>query len=234
MNELQTFDNGLFKLIAKAENGESLFDAETVAKSLGIVDIKNNVEYVRWSRVNSYLPDYSPQVAKGDFIPEPMVYLLAFKANNDVSKNFQHWLAVKVLPKLRETSYPSDPRSQLKLMFDFSEETAQRVDKIEDDLQEIKENSVLAIGDYNVISDRVNKRVSEVSRAYGISSRKARSELFRDINGGIKKITGVSRRTQLRSKHYELVMDYINDWEPMTATKMIIREIELKFKEESA
>ena len=44
----QKFENNLFQLEVKTENGESLFDVETVARSLGIVDVKNDVEYVRW------------------------------------------------------------------------------------------------------------------------------------------------------------------------------------------
>lgn len=38
-----------------------------------------------------------------DFIPEPAVYKLAFKANNEVAEKFQDWLAVEVLPQIRQT-----------------------------------------------------------------------------------------------------------------------------------
>ena len=34
----QKFENNLFELEVKTENGESLFNAETVARSLGFVD----------------------------------------------------------------------------------------------------------------------------------------------------------------------------------------------------
>ena len=102
MNDLKRFENNLFQLEVKTNNGESLFNAEMVAKSLGIVDTKNDVEYVRWQRVNQYLGGNSPQVAKGDFIPEPMVYRLAFKANNALAEKFQDWLATEVLPVIRK------------------------------------------------------------------------------------------------------------------------------------
>ncbi|PEN45074.1 phage antirepressor Ant [Bacillus wiedmannii] len=101
MNQLTEFKNEIFEVSAKFENGEVLFDVEQVAKSLGIVDIKNGRKYVRWNRVNSYLPKNSPQVAKGDLIPEPLVYKLAFKASNEVAEAFQDWLAIKVLPSIR-------------------------------------------------------------------------------------------------------------------------------------
>ncbi|MDA6141418.1 hypothetical protein OSK03_26935, partial [Escherichia coli] len=62
----------------------------------------NNKEYIRWERVNSYLPDSFPQVGKGDYIPESLVYKLAFKASNEVAEKFQDWLAIEVIPSIRK------------------------------------------------------------------------------------------------------------------------------------
>ncbi|MDN0191202.1 MULTISPECIES: phage antirepressor KilAC domain-containing protein [unclassified Bacillus (in: firmicutes)] len=103
MNQLQTFKNDLFEVAAKIENDQILFDAERVARSLGIVQEKNNKQYIRWERVNEYLPQSSPEVGKGDFIPEPLVYKLAFKASNQVAEQFQDWLAIEVIPTIRKT-----------------------------------------------------------------------------------------------------------------------------------
>ena len=99
----EKFENNLFELEVKTENGESLFNAETVARSLGFVETKNGKEYVRWRTVNGYLKKYlSQEVAKNDFISEPMVYKLAFKANNVLAEKFQDWLASEVLPQIRK------------------------------------------------------------------------------------------------------------------------------------
>lgn len=81
MNQLQIFRNAMFEVGAKVEGETVLFDAEHVAKCLGLTTVaKSGNVVVRWSRVNSYLPENSPQVAKGSLIPEPLVYKLAFKA----------------------------------------------------------------------------------------------------------------------------------------------------------
>lgn len=96
-------NDGLFSLTITLENGEVLFDAEKVAKSLGLTTIaKSGNVCVRWSRVNEYLK-FSQGVAKGDFIPETAVYKLAFKASNEVAEKFQDWLAIEVLPTIRKT-----------------------------------------------------------------------------------------------------------------------------------
>lgn len=103
-NNLQVFKNDLFEVAVRLENGEWIFDAERVAKSLGITDKKNSKEYVRWNRVNDYLNSFARcgEIKKGDFIPEPAVYKLAFKASNEVAEKFQDWLAVEVLPSIRK------------------------------------------------------------------------------------------------------------------------------------
>lgn len=99
----QKFENNLFELEVKTENGESLFDVETVARSLGFTERKNGKEYVIWKRVNKYLEKYlSTPVSKTDYISEPMVYKLAFKANNALAEKFQDWLATEVLPQIRK------------------------------------------------------------------------------------------------------------------------------------
>lgn len=101
--ELQTFSNNLFDLTVKTENGEALFDVETVARSLGFVQTKSGKEYVRWETVNKYLRKYlSQEVGKNDYISEPMVYKLAFKANNALAEQFQDWLATEVIPTIRK------------------------------------------------------------------------------------------------------------------------------------
>lgn len=123
---------------------------------------------------------------------------------------------------------PTSPRELAKLALDANEETNQRLDDVEDDLKDLKENQVIPQPDYNVLARRINQRVSEVSNSYGSITQQQRGELFKDINSGVKKIAGVSARSMLRKKDYRMVMDFVNDWEPSTATKTIIRQTSLK------
>lgn len=102
-DNLQVFKNNLFEVAIKLENGECVYEAETVAKSLGLSEYKNGVEYVMWRRVNQYLKSFGTSVEKGDFIPESAVYKLAFKASSAIAERFQDWLAVEVIPTIRKT-----------------------------------------------------------------------------------------------------------------------------------
>lgn len=108
MSNIKIFKEGLFEVALRLENGETLFDVEKVAKSLGLTELKNGKTYVMWRRVNQYLKPFgkcaedSQEVGKGDFIPESAVYKLAFKASNEVAEKFQDWLAVEVIPSVRK------------------------------------------------------------------------------------------------------------------------------------
>lgn len=125
----------------------------------------------------------------------------------------------------QQIKLPSSPQEALRLMFQYQEETGQRVEDVENRVVDLEDNVVLSAGDYGYITRRINQRVAEVARAFGKLNSKQRGELHRDINGGVKKVTGVSTRTQLRQKHFQTVLDYITDWEPSTATKTIVRQM---------
>ncbi len=137
MNELKIFKNELFEVSATIENDTVLFDAEMVARCLGFTTVaKSGNEVIRWARVNDYLGENFPQLAKGDLIPEPMVYKLAFKASNETAEKFQDWLAIEVLPTIRKhgaymtdsvlEQAVSDPDFMIGLLTNLKEEKEKR------------------------------------------------------------------------------------------------------------
>ncbi|HFJ5462238.1 TPA: phage antirepressor [Enterococcus faecium] len=169
----QKFENNLFELEVKTENGESLFNAETVARSLGFVETKNGKEYVRWRTVNGYLKKYlSQEVAKNDFISEPMVYKLAFKANNVLAEKFQDWLAVEVLPQIRKHGmYATDellnnPDLLIEVATKLKEERTLRL------IAEQQVNELQPKADYydRILNNKGLVTVSTIAKNYGMSA----------------------------------------------------------------
>ncbi|QKX11503.1 Rha family transcriptional regulator [Lactiplantibacillus plantarum] len=133
-----------------------------------------------------------------------------------------------------QVKLPTSPREIARLALQANEETNQRLDSVEGDVKDLKENQVIPNPEYSALNRRVNQRVSEVAHSYGHITQKQRGELFKDIGSGIKKIANVSARSMLRKKDYQMVMDFINDWEPSTATKTIIRQTSLRLDKEPA
>lgn len=140
----------------------------------------------------------------------------------------QYFIQVEKEYKETQKKLPNTREAIQQLLLQGVEEVNQRVDDMEKRITNVEENAKLDTGDYNVITTRVKKRVYEVARAYGWANNKeAISALFKDINSGIKRIAHVEARTQLQVKHYEQVMDFINDWEPSVATRYELKQTKL-------
>lgn len=84
---------------------------EDVARGLGFTQNKNGTEYIRWETITRYLKafEFSQDVGKDEFIPEPIFYLLAMKADNETARAFQHTIAYDVLPAIRKYGFYGTP-----------------------------------------------------------------------------------------------------------------------------
>lgn len=114
-NGLMVFENkamGIQLRTSLNDDGSISVSAEDTAIGFGWVEEKNGISYVRWRSLNGYLKEFgfSQEVAKDDFIPESLYYLLGMKANNERAQKFQRWLALDVIPQIRKTgSYKAEP-----------------------------------------------------------------------------------------------------------------------------
>lgn len=219
-------------------NDEPYFVGKDVAEVLGYAKSRNAIA--------THVDDEDKKDApiQGDLggtqnmtiINESGLYSLILKSKLPSAKKFKRWVTSEVLPAIRKTGMyakenqmrlPQSPMEALKLMFQATEETQGEVEKVKGRVTDLEENVVLSAGDYGYISRRINQRVAEVARGFGKITNRQRGELHKDINSGVKRITGVSTRTQLRQKHFQVVIDYIVDWEPSTATKTVVRQMNL-------
>lgn len=125
---------------------------------------------------------------------------------------------------------PTTPQGILKLLMTNVNDSNEKVEEFGNRLTDLEQNTPVAPGDYNYISRRISQRVREVGRGYGELTQKQRGELFKDINQGVKRIAGVGSRSQLRERHYKAVVEFINDWEPSTATKTLVRQMALELE----
>ena len=99
---LKVFKKDSMQLSTKVVGEDILFGADSVGKALGITTVaKSGNECVRWSRLNEYLGSPAVAIRRGDYITEPQLYMLTFKANNEAALAFQMWVATEVLPAIR-------------------------------------------------------------------------------------------------------------------------------------
>lgn len=181
---MQIFKNDLFEVAAKVENDQISFDVEQVARCLGLTRMMNSKEYIRWERVNSHLPDSCPQVGKGDFIPESLVYKLSFKASNEVAEKFQDWLAIEVIPTIRKhgafatpqtiDQILNDPDFGIKLLTTLKQEReekealliqSQAKDQVIKDLKPKADYTEMILKNKGLVT------VNQIAKDYGMSAR---------------------------------------------------------------
>jgi len=108
LNNIQIFNNkelGVGVRTIVNQDGSISINAEDTAIGFGWYQVKNNIKYPKWERMNNFIMEFgfSPQVGKDDYIPESLFYMLGMKASNAIAKKFQKWLAIDVIPSIRKT-----------------------------------------------------------------------------------------------------------------------------------
>ncbi|HGO3448302.1 TPA: BRO family protein [Staphylococcus aureus] len=236
MQELQTFNFEELPVRTLEVDGEPYFIGKDVADILGYANGRDAL-----SKHVDAEDKLTSQIATAGqnrnvtIINESGLYSLIFSSKLENAKRFKRWVTSEVLPTLRKTGayqVPSDPMQALRLMFEATEQTKQEIKNVKDDVIDLKENQKLDAGDYNFLTRTINQRVAHIQRLHAITNQKQRSELFRDINSEVKKMTGASSRTNVRQKHFDDVIEMIANWFPSQATLYRIKQIEMNFENE--
>lgn len=165
-----------------------------------------------------------------NIINESGLYSLILKSKLQTAKKFKRWVTKEVLPSIRKTGgyqVSKDPWDTLTLMFEASKQTKEEVDEVKTRVINLEENTSIDPGKYSYIGKRISQKVRQVGKEREWSMRKKQTALlYKDINKAVAEVSGVRTRSQLREKHFDDVMDLIDDWEPSTATRMLIHNLE--------
>lgn len=136
-------------------------------------------------------------------------YIQAFNAMEEQIRNQQR--------------LPQSPTEMLKLVVDSTLETAGKVKALSNRMDEFEQNALLDSGEYGRLAKEINAEVNYYISVHHLElNQKQRSQLYKDINRGIHEVTGVSTRTQLRKKDWDIVHKYLRQWTPSAATLVMI------------
>ena len=240
MNELKVFQNEEFgEVRSLVINNEPWFVGKDVAKALGYENpskaIRDHVEEedkkVGVQNVTPYISDNLGRKQYPTFINESGVYSLIFGSKLPTAKKFKHWVTSEVLPTLRKTGkyeIPKDPMSALKLMFEAQTQTNEKVEKQEQRITKLEENSYLTPGQYNYLSKAVQRKVARVKKELGWELHpRQNSQLYRSINRDLDRYIQIKTRSQLRVKDFDKALEFIENWQLSYADKMIIEQLSL-------
>ena len=217
----------------KNDDGSISINAEDTVIGFGWIEIKNKKIYPRWRTINSFIKElgFSQEVAKDDYIPESLFYLLGMKANNDIARKFQTWLAVDVIPSIRKTGqYQVKPKSNLDLLelqVKALKEVEEKVTDLDEKFEDFKEDLPLIGDEPDELVALVKMKGVEVlggkgSKAY--KDKSLRSKVYSDIWGEVKRQFGVRKYKAIKRKHFDKAKEIINKYIP---TVLLDEEISL-------
>ena len=236
MEKLQIFENEEFGNVRTIQNpdGSISINAEDTAIGFGWTQTKAGKIYVRWETINAYCKEleFSQLVGKETYIPESIFYMLAMKANNDRAFRFQKWIAMDVLPSIRKTGSYNNPQNmspeeQIKLIATGYVEMSEKIDNVEKELENFKNDMPLLGVEETRITTAVRSKGVRVlggkdSNAYADKS--LRRRVFSDIYRELKRQFQVGTYKAIKRSQCEVALEIINDYEPPLALEEEIRD----------
>ena len=233
MNELQIFNNEEFGNVRSLMiDNEPWFVGKDVAEALGYKNVRDSLSRhfdSDYKRDGVVIHDSMGREQKPIIINESGLYSLILSSKLPSAKKFKHWVTSEVLPTLRKTgSYakvPTDPRELLMLTIKAHEQTAQRVDVLEEKVSDLEKSTTIDSSQQYTL-ERIAKTtvISALggidSRAYQLMSRKLFSSIWRDY----KKYFKLGSYRDTLKTDYENAKNYLESWSPEVNTSLKIKE----------
>ncbi|MDV3426698.1 MAG: ORF6C domain-containing protein [Bacillota bacterium] len=209
------------------ENGIIQLQLESVCWGLGFTKVENKKgkEYasVRWDRVFNYLTDigFVHKGAKDIFIPEPIFYLLAMKAESEKAKAFQKVVAYEILPTIRKHGMYVTPKlsKELQAIFVLDEKQQQLEKKVCDLENNIPLFNIECEELQNVVKRKGVKILGgKESKAY--KDKSLRTKLYSDIQKEIKRQFGLHSYKALKRSHLKIAIEIVEKY----STPLILQD----------
>ena len=230
MNELQIFNNEDFGEIRTVTiDNDPWFVASDICKALDIANTTQAMQ--RLDDDEKSMLNIGLSGGATNCVNEYGLYSLVLASRKKEAKDFKRWITHEVLPSIRKTgSYgkPLTTLEQIKLIAQGNMELGERVDKVEDKLSNLENDTPLYGCEIDEVQKHVRKKGVEVlggkgSEAYRDGS--VRSQVYSDIYNQLKREYGcVSSYKSIKRKYVDDVHVFIDRYEPPTALSEQIRD----------
>lgn len=218
--ELQIFSNSEFGEIRTiTKDDEPMFCLVDVCKALELTQPSKVKE-----RLNSKGVNIIPTLTKGGeqkllYINESNLYKTIFQSRKESAERFTEWVTGEVLPSIRKTGSYSKPLTtseQIRLLAQGNTELTERVDKVEDKITSIEEETPLYGCEIEEVQKHVRKKGIEVlggkdSNAYKDGG--IRGSVYSDIYKQLKREFGcVATYKSIKRKYLADVHEFIDTY----------------------
>ena len=223
MKDITTFESLEFGAIrTQIINDEPYFCLADICHALDIKNISDMKKRLNRDGVaTSEVIDSVGRKQNANFVNELNLYKTIFQSRKESAERFTDWVAGEVLPSIRKTgSYqkPLSPQEMMRIQLGM-------IDDHEDRIKNLESNMVIDYGQQQTLRQHVNKAVLNAlggkdTEAYAYISKVVFAECNRDLQDRFK----VNSRNNIPRKRYEEAIDYVDNWEPKTNTKLRIDE----------
>jgi prophage antirepressor-like protein len=222
MNELQIFNSEEFGDIRTITiNNEPWFVGKDVAEALGYSNTRDALAtHVSEEDKNTVvISDGKRGNPNQVVINESGLYALIFGSKLDSAKRFKHWVTSEVLPAIRKTgSYqkPMTTAEQIQLLAQGNVELKEKIEAVNDDLQEFKRDMPLLALECQKITKAKNQKVVPIlggKDAPAYKDNSLRQLVYSDIDSQLRREFGVNTYKAIKRNQCDMAIKIINEYE---------------------
>lgn len=221
MNELQIFNSEEFGDIRTVTiDNEPWFVGKDVATALGY---KNTADAIGKhidtdDKLTSQIA-IAGQRRDVVVINESGLYALIFGSKLESAKRFKHWVTAEVLPAIRKTGSYQKPMTiaeQIQLLAQGNVELAEKIEAVNDDLQEFKKDMPLLALECQKITKAKNQKVVPMlggKDAPAYKDNSLRQLVYSDIDAQLRREFGVNTYKAIKRNQCDVAIKIINEYE---------------------
>ena len=234
MNELQIFNSEEFGDIRTVQlNNETYFVGKDVAEALGYERATKAIQDHVDTDDKDEIPiqDSIGRMQKTPVINESGLYALIFGSKLESAKRFKHWVTSEVLPAIRKTGAYQKPMTtdqKIQLLAQGNVELTEKIEKVNDDLQEFKKDMPLLALECQKITRAKNQKVVPLMGGKSAPAYKNKSlmhKVYGDIDAQLRREFGVNTYKAIKRNQCDLAIRIIESYKlPMFLQKEIDAE----------
>ena len=233
MNELQIFNSEEFGDIRTVTiDNEPWFVGKDVATALGYSNpqkaVRDHISEEDRGVNEMDTPSGRQNLA---VINESGLYALIFGSKLESAKRFKHWVTSEVLPAIRKTGAYQKPMTtdqKIQLLAQGNVELTEKIEKVNDDLQEFKKDMPLLALECQKITRAKNQKVVPLMGGKSAPAYKNKSlmhKVYSDVDAQLRREFGVNTYKAIKRSQCDLAIRIIESYKlPMFLQKEIDAE----------
>lgn len=219
MNEVQIFENEEFgKVRTVTIDNEPMFCLPDVCRALGLIQPSK----VR-GRLNEKGVRKIPTLTAGGeqkllYVNESNLYKTIFQSRKEAAERFTDWVTSEVLPAIRKTGsyHPMSTDEKIQVLAQGNIELNEKVDNLNKDLQEFKQDMPLLALECQRITRAKNQKVVPLMGGKNAPAYKNKSlmrKVYSDIDNQLRREFGVNTYKAIKRNQCDLAVEIIKGYD---------------------